>query len=146
MQSQSQVPIGTLLTRRFSNAVEGLLKSFQEPSEQASKDEVSTSRDQFSDEVIPSGFEDLDRIMGGGFQRSDLIIVGAPPSAGKTSFALNIIINTAIRNAYSVGIFSLEMSRMRLDQRLLSLYARLNHHLLQTGKLKDMSGMRFYLP
>ena len=125
------------LDEAFHNVVEGLLKSLQQPSEQPSTDEVLTSSYHFSNEVIPTGFEDLDRIMGGGFQCSDLIIVGAPPSTGKTSFALNIIMNTAIRNAYSVGIFSLEMSRRRLEQRLLSLYARTNHHLLQTGKLED---------
>lgn len=68
--------------------IEGILKTIRELYEQPSTEEVSVSYDPFRHEALPTGFEDLDRILGGGFQRSDLIIVGAPPSTGKTSFAL----------------------------------------------------------
>jgi replicative DNA helicase len=108
------------LDEAFLDVIEGILKTFQELRKQPSTEEAPASYVPFSHEFIPTGFEDLDRIMGGGFQRSDFIIIGAPPSTGKTSFALNIVLNTAIKYARSVGIFSLEMSKKRLVQRLLS--------------------------
>ncbi len=126
------------LDEAFLDVIEGILKTIRELHEQPSIGEVSVSYDPFSHEALPTGFEDLDRLLGGGFQRSDLIILGAPPSTGKTSFALNIVLNTAIRNARSVGIFSLEMSKTRLVQRLLSLDARINQQNLQTGKLEGV--------
>jgi KaiC/GvpD/RAD55 family RecA-like ATPase len=121
----------------FLDVIEGILKTLQKLREQPSTGEASASFDPFSQEVIPTGLEDLDRIMGGGFQRSDLIIVGAPPSAGKTSLILNIVLNTAVKYARSVGIFSLEMSKKRLLQRLLALDAHINQQILQTGKLEN---------
>lgn len=125
------------LDEAFLDVIEGILRTLQELREQPSTGEVPSQDNSFSHDVIPTGFEDLDRIMGGGFQRSDLIIVSAPPSTGKTSFALSIVLNTAIKYSRSVGIFSLEMSKKRLVQRLVSLEAHINQQLLQTGILED---------
>ncbi len=67
---------------------------------------------------IPTDFKDLDKLLGG-LQRSDLIIVAARPSMGKSSFALCLARNAAVRFGAKVGIFSLEMSQLQLAQRLL---------------------------
>src|SRR6187401_1484560 len=62
---------------------------------------------------VPSGFVDLDE-MTSGFQKSDLVIVAARPAMGKTSFVLNMAMNSGIDHGRSVGIFSLEMSKEQL--------------------------------
>jgi replicative DNA helicase len=67
---------------------------------------------------IPTDFKDLDKLLGG-LQRSDLIIVAARPSMGKSSLALCLARNAAVRFGAKVGIFSLEMSLLQLAQRLL---------------------------
>lgn len=67
---------------------------------------------------IPTDFKDLDRLLGG-LQRSDLIIVAARPSMGKSSFALCLARNAAVRFGAKVAFFSLEMSMLQLAQRLL---------------------------
>ncbi len=67
---------------------------------------------------IPSDFKDLDKLLGG-FQRSDLIILASRPSMGKSSLALCLARNAAVRFGATVGIFSLEMSMAQLAQRLL---------------------------
>ncbi|MBX5492135.1 MAG: replicative DNA helicase [Chloroflexi bacterium] len=67
---------------------------------------------------IPTDFKDLDRLLGG-LQRSDLIIVAARPSMGKSSFALCLARNAAVRFGAKVAFFSLEMSMVQLAQRLL---------------------------
>src|SRR5579885_3358349 len=67
---------------------------------------------------IPTDFKDLDKLLGG-LQRSDLIIVAARPSMVKSSFALCLARNAAVRFGAKVGIFSLEMSQLQLAQRLL---------------------------
>ena len=82
---------------------------------------------------VPSGFIDLDRKTSG-FQNSDLILVAARPAMGKTSFVLNIAVNAALRN-YPVAIFSLEMSRTQLVNRILSLEAMVELEKIRTGKL-----------
>ncbi len=83
---------------------------------------------------VPTGFTDLDRILGG-LQKSDLIILAARPGMGKTSLALNIALHAAKRHQARVAIFSLEMSREQLVQRLLSQEARINSHHLRQGKI-----------
>jgi replicative DNA helicase len=85
---------------------------------------------------IPTGFRDMDEITGG-LQRSDLIILAARPSVGKTSFALSLAYNVATISQASVGVFSLEMSREQLVQRLLSLDTGINVHSLRTGHMRD---------
>lgn len=88
---------------------------------------------------ISTGFRDLD-YMTSGLQRGDLIIIAARPSMGKTAFCLNIAQNAALRqqhhgNKAIVGIFSLEMSKEQLVQRMLCAQARIDAHRLRTGML-----------
>ena len=85
---------------------------------------------------VASGFQDLDD-MTNGFQKSDLIIVAARPSMGKTSFSLDIAANAAIDAQVPVVIFSLEMSREQLVERLLSSESFVDLQRLRTGRLKD---------
>lgn len=85
---------------------------------------------------IPSGFEGLDNILAG-FQKSDLIILAARPSMGKTTFALDIARNAALKYRASVGIFSLEMSDQQLVDRLLAAEAGVDSWKLRTGKLSN---------
>jgi replicative DNA helicase len=85
---------------------------------------------------VASGFQDLDD-MTNGFQQSDLIIVAARPSMGKTSFSLDIAANAAIDGQVPVVIFSLEMSREQLVERLLSSESFVDLQRLRTGRLKD---------
>ncbi len=81
-----------------------------------------------------TGFSDLDNILAG-MGNSDLIIVGARPGMGKTSFCLNIATNVAKKTKKSVCIFSLEMSAEQLVTRILSSEALIDSHNLRTGKL-----------
>jgi len=85
---------------------------------------------------VPTGFPDLDA-MTSGLQPSDLILIAARPSMGKTSFALNIAANAAIRHKIPVAIFSLEMSKEQLVQRLLCAESNVDSHRLRTGRLED---------
>ncbi len=70
-----------------------------------------------------------------GFQKSDLIIIAARPSMGKTSFAMNIAENVAIEDRKTVAVFSLEMSKEALLQRMLCSVARVDAHKFRTGSL-----------
>jgi len=83
---------------------------------------------------VPSGFKELDR-MTAGFQPSDLIIIAGRPSMGKTAFCLNVAQYAAIENKIPVAIFSLEMSKEQLVQRLLCSHARVDAHKVRTGYL-----------
>ncbi|HRY59845.1 MAG TPA: replicative DNA helicase [Patescibacteria group bacterium] len=85
---------------------------------------------------VPTGFDDLDDILGG-LQKSDLVILAARPSMGKTSLALNMALNSSIKNKASVGIFSLEMSKDQLVDRLISSTARVDAWKLRTGNLAE---------
>ena len=84
---------------------------------------------------IPTGFKDLDELTSG-LHRSDLIILAARPAMGKTAFALNIAQQTATKAGASVLIFSLEMSKEQLGQRLLAIQARVEMQKLKTGTLE----------
>jgi replicative DNA helicase len=81
---------------------------------------------------LPSGLSDLDSLTLG-FQPSDLIILAARPSVGKTSLGLNIARNAAIKTGSTVIIFSLEMSREQVAQRLLCSEAAINSQKLRSG-------------
>ena len=83
---------------------------------------------------IPTGFHDLDEKTSG-LQRSDLIIVAARPGMGKTAFALNIAQQSAVKHGTSAIIFSLEMSKEQLGQRLLAMQARVEMQKLTQGDL-----------
>lgn len=85
---------------------------------------------------VPTGFTDLDRLTGG-LQRSDLIILAARPAVGKTSLALSLAHNSAIKHQRSVAVFSLEMSKEQLVQRLLSMDAGIDQQRLRTGWIED---------
>ncbi|MDY6805516.1 MAG: replicative DNA helicase [Cyanobacteriota bacterium] len=85
---------------------------------------------------IPCGFYDLDA-MTGGFQRSDLIIVAGRPSMGKTSFAINIAHNIATTQKLPIAIFSLEMSKEQLVQRLLASEAKIESNRLRAGRVSQ---------
>jgi replicative DNA helicase len=85
---------------------------------------------------VPSGFPDLDNILAG-FQKSDLVILAARPSIGKTSLALDIARNVALKKKIPVGIFSLEMSSDQLVDRLLASEGRVDAWRIRTGRLKS---------
>ena len=84
---------------------------------------------------IPSGFKELDDLTSG-FQRSEFIVVAARPSVGKTAFALNIAQNVAIQQRLKVAVFSLEMSKEALMQRMLCSEARIDSQRLRKGLLR----------
>ncbi len=85
---------------------------------------------------IATGFLDLD-YKTAGMQPSDLILVAARPSMGKTAFVLNIAQHVAFYDKKSVAIFSLEMSKEQLVNRLLSLESKVNSQAIRTGNMKD---------
>ncbi len=85
---------------------------------------------------IPCGIGELDKMITG-LNKSDLIILGARPGMGKTSFALNIVRNVAVNTGKTVCFFSLEMTRDQLAQRMLSSEAGIKSEKLRTGELDD---------
>lgn len=85
---------------------------------------------------IPTGFIDLD-YKTSGFQPSDLILIAARPSMGKTAFVLNVAQNMAFKENKTVAIFSLEMSKEQLVNRLLSLESKVDSQSIRTGNLSD---------
>ena len=85
---------------------------------------------------VPSGFLDLDRLTAG-FQRADLVILAARPSMGKTALALNMVQHAAIEHNTGVAIFSLEMSKDALVQRLLCSEGLVDAQRLRRGQLRD---------
>ncbi len=85
---------------------------------------------------VPSGFPALDNLLSG-FHPSDLVILAARPSVGKTSLALDIARNAAIRHNVPVGIFSLEMSSEQIIDRMLSAESFVNSWRIRTGQVKD---------
>jgi replicative DNA helicase len=90
---------------------------------------------------VPTGFVDLDKLTSG-FQDSNLVIVAARPAFGKTSFALNIAQQAATEHGVPVAIFSLEMSKMELVQRLVCAEALVDVHKLRIGNLTDQDWSR----
>ena len=90
------------------------------------------SRDELTG--VSSGFYDLDNLTAG-FQPSDLIIVAARPSMGKTAFCLNIAQEVGIKNKKPVAVFSLEMSKEQLVQRMLCSEAEIDSNRLRTGHM-----------
>lgn len=85
---------------------------------------------------VPTGFKDLDSTLAG-FQKSDLVILAARPSMGKTALALNFAHNIAVQANQPVLIFSLEMSKEQLVDRLLSMESGVDAWALRTGNLTD---------
>ncbi len=114
---QNFIPINSVLTATFERI-----------------DELH--RDQGKLRGLASGFVDLDQKLGG-LQKSDLIILAARPSMGKTSLALDIIRHVGVNLKVPVGIFSLEMSKDQLVDRLLSSQSEVNLWKIRTGHLND---------
>lgn len=85
---------------------------------------------------VPTGFRDLDGILAG-LQRSDLFILAARPSMGKTAFSLNLAHNVGLQAKVPVIIFSLEMSKEQLVDRMLSMESGVDAWALRTGNLTD---------
>ncbi|SVB23409.1 uncharacterized protein METZ01_LOCUS176263, partial [marine metagenome] len=89
----------------------------------------------------PTGFDDLDEITSG-LQEDSLIIVGARPAMGKTSFALGLASHVAVRHDLPALIFSLEMSQLELSQRILCAEARVDSKRIRNGQLEDADWSR----
>src|SRR5438874_10740168 len=85
---------------------------------------------------VPSGFRDLDRLTSG-FQPGNLIIVAARPSMGKSALGLCVAANLALRHGTPVALFTLEMSKAEVTQRLLCSEAKVESQRLRTGKLSQ---------
>jgi replicative DNA helicase len=85
---------------------------------------------------VLSGFRDLDQLTNG-FQPSDLVIVAARPSMGKSSFVLNIATHAAVEHKVPVAMFSLEMAREQLVERMLASESLVDLHRFRQGRLRD---------
>ncbi len=83
---------------------------------------------------LTTGFRDLNKKING-FQKSDLLLVAARPAMGKTAFALNLVQNASLKGDASVAVFSLEMSKEQLVQRMLSAQSNVELKKIKTGKL-----------
>lgn len=85
---------------------------------------------------ITTGFKDLNKKING-LQRTDLILIAARPAMGKTAFSLNLVQNAALKGDASVVVFSLEMSKEQLVQRMLSSQSSVELKKIKTGTLND---------
>jgi len=85
---------------------------------------------------VPTGFRDLDYKLAG-LHNSELILIAARPAMGKSAFALNIASNAAIRSKIPVVVFSLEMAKEQMGNRILASEAMVDSSKIQTGKLED---------
>ncbi len=83
---------------------------------------------------VPTGFANLDNVLSG-FQKSDLIILAARPSMGKSSLALNFALSAAIEHKIPIGIFSLEMAKDQIIDRLIASLSNIDLWKLRTGRL-----------
>jgi replicative DNA helicase len=92
---------------------------------------------------IPSGFYELDKITAG-WQNSDLIIVAARPGMGKTAFALNLARNSAYMDGKPVAIFSLEMAKIQVVNRLLSAEGEIPSKAMKEGKLTNEQNEKLF--
>ena len=90
---------------------------------------------------VPTGFHDFD-LRTSGLNKSDLILIAARPSMGKTSFAINIAQNAAVRHQIPVAIFSLEMAKDQLAQRMLSSESNIELQKIRTGDLSEQDWIK----
>lgn len=120
----------------FSRGSELLDKVFENLSRLADASDVVTG--------VTTGFERLD-VLTAGLQKSDLVIIAGRPSMGKTAFALCLALNAAIRQNVTVGIFSLEMSKEQLIQRMLSVKSKVDlSRLRRPSLLSDDDWKKMY--
>ncbi len=90
---------------------------------------------------VSTGFNDLDD-MTSGLQPADLVVIAGRPSMGKTSFAMNIAENVAIKSKLPVAVFSMEMPGESLTMRMISSLGRIDQHRVRTGRLEDQEWPR----
>ncbi len=112
----------------FAPIKEVLLETFDKIEELYSSDGAITG--------LSTGFVDLDRKTSG-LHRSDLVLIAGRPAMGKTAFAINVCHNAAVRSGASVAIFSLEMSKDQLVQRILSAESHIEIHKIKNGQLSE---------
>ncbi len=115
-------------TSAFTPINEVLIKTFEQVEQMAQNKGNITG--------VPTGFVDFDKLTCG-LQKSDLIILAARPSMGKTTLGLMMALNAAVRAKIPVAIFSLEMSKEQLVQRMLCAEAMVDQHKLRTGFLEQ---------
>ena len=125
----------TFLKNKFIPISEILSGRFEIFSERHDND------DEDLDIGVKSGFGNLDKVLGG-FQPSDLVILAARPSMGRTGFSLAAAINSADLYGKSIGIFSLEMSKEQLVDRMFANILQVDSYKLQKGQLSDEEFMR----
>ena len=116
------------LVNNFESIKEGLNEAFERLDKLSNHDKATRG--------VPTGFTDLDNILSG-FQKSDLIILAARPSLGKSALALDIARRVAVQEKVPVGLFSLEMSKDQLIDRLISSQGGVDSWRLRTGKLSS---------
>jgi len=116
------------LTQRFVPVKESLEEAFER------MDRLSKHGGEIRG--LPTGFKDLDNILAG-LQKSDLIILAARPSLGKSALATDIARNVAVQQKIPVGIFSLEMSKDQVVDRLIAAQANVDLWRLRTGRLSS---------
>lgn len=126
--------------RRGKN-MQGLVKINETLIETFDMLDILNSDDKAKYQGMPTGFKDLDTTLTG-LNRSDLILLAARPGMGKTSFALNIARNIAVREKRKVAFFSLEMTKEQLTSRLLSTESLVPAIKLKTGKLDENEWIR----
>jgi replicative DNA helicase len=85
---------------------------------------------------LPTGYKGLDNLLGG-LQNSDLIILAARPSVGKTSLSLDMVRNIAVKTGKPIGVFSLEMAKEQLVDRMICAQANVDLWKMRTGRLSD---------
>ncbi|MEG0766077.1 MAG: replicative DNA helicase, partial [Clostridia bacterium] len=90
---------------------------------------------------VPTGFIDLDHLLTG-LHPGELVLVGARPSMGKTSFAMNVVQHAAVHAGKTVAVFSLEMPREQLAMRMLCSEAHVDMQIVRTGALHDEDWLR----
>jgi replicative DNA helicase len=122
--------------RDFSHMKDIVLDVFNLLEERASHDGSMTG--------LTTGFEDIDR-MTAGLQKSDFILIAARPSMGKTAFALNLALNAAVRDSANVAIFSLEMAKEQLVQRIVSMESLVESNKLRSGELEGDDWDNIYI-
>ena len=120
-------------SREFRHVKDILKGVFQELVDKSEHKEV--------DQGVRTGFSDLDRVLVQ-LGPADLVLVGARPGMGKTSFAMNIAVNAAKSTGKAVCIFSLEMSGEQLVNRMLSSEAMVDSHALRTGEIRPEDWQR----
>ncbi|WMM24677.1 replicative DNA helicase [Tissierella sp. MB52-C2] len=112
----------------FSPISEVLLDSFSQIEERAANQGTLTG--------LTTGFIDLDNKLSG-LQKSDLVLLAARPSMGKTAISVNIVTNAALKASASVAVFSLEMSKEQLVQRMISATAHVDLQKIISGRLEE---------